>query len=89
MNEQIKELMKQAGTDSSGKWMGVEHAEKFAELIVQECLDTIQRGIDNFGSHDPKIVDGGQYALFYTYRNIQSRFGMGPYQDQEHLGVEE
>ena len=89
MNERINELMKQAGTDSSGKWMGVEHAEKFAELIVQECLDTIQRGIDNFGSHDPKIVDGGQYALFYTYRNIQSKFGMGPYQDQEHLGVEE
>jgi len=37
MNERIKELMKQAGTDSSGKWLGVEHAEKFAELIVQEC----------------------------------------------------
>jgi hypothetical protein len=29
--------MKQAGTDTSGKWMGVEHAEKFAELIVREC----------------------------------------------------
>ena len=37
MNERIKELMKQAGTDSSGKWMGLEHAEKFAELIVKEC----------------------------------------------------
>jgi len=37
MNERIKELMKQAGTDSSGKWMGLEHAEKFAELIVWEC----------------------------------------------------
>ena len=37
MNERIKELMKQAGTDSSGKWMGLEHAEKFAELIVREC----------------------------------------------------
>ena len=33
----IKELMKKAGTDTSGKWMGVEHAEKFAELIVREC----------------------------------------------------
>ena len=44
MNERIKELMKQAGTDSSGKWMGVEHAEKFAELIVQECA---------------KVADGG------------------------------
>lgn len=37
MNERIKELMQQAGTDSSGKWMGVEHVEKFAELIIWEC----------------------------------------------------
>lgn len=41
MNEQIQELMAQAGTDSSGKWMGVEHAEKFAKLIVKECIDKI------------------------------------------------
>jgi hypothetical protein len=37
MNDRIKELMQQAGTDTSGKWMGVDHAEKFAELIVREC----------------------------------------------------
>ena len=41
MNERIKELMKVAGTDSSGKWMGVEHATKFAELIVQECIHAL------------------------------------------------
>jgi len=45
MNERIKELMTQAGTDSSGKWMGVEHAEKFAELIVQECATVIERNL--------------------------------------------
>jgi len=99
MNERIKELQRLAfdavwnldndpvGPGTHFQPNGFE--QKFAELIVQECLDTIQRGIDNFGSYDPKIVDGGQYALFYTYRNIQSRFGMGPYQDQEHFGVEE
>ena len=38
MNERIKELMQKAGTDSSGKWMGVEHATEFAELIVKECI---------------------------------------------------
>lgn len=38
MNKQIKELMIQAGTDSSGKWMGVNHASKFAELIIQQCI---------------------------------------------------
>ena len=92
MNERIKELALQAGYTKDmfgvGHW-DMPECKKFAELIVAECLDTIQRGIDNFGSADPKIVDGGQYALFYTYRNIQSRFSMGPYQDQEHLGVEE
>jgi len=39
MNEQFKQLMQQAGTDTSGKWMGVDHAEKFAELIVRECAE--------------------------------------------------
>jgi hypothetical protein len=37
MNQRIKELIKQVGTDVSGKWMGVDNAEKFAELIVREC----------------------------------------------------
>jgi hypothetical protein len=38
MNERIQELMLLAGTDTSGKWMGVEHAERFAESIVRECI---------------------------------------------------
>jgi len=41
MNDQIKQLFEQAGTDVSGKWMSVDNAEKFAELIVQECIDII------------------------------------------------
>ena len=44
MNEQIRELVKQAGTDSSGKWMGMDHAEKFAELIVFECTKAVMDG---------------------------------------------
>jgi hypothetical protein len=30
--------MSQAGTDTSGKWMSVDNAEKFAELIIRECM---------------------------------------------------
>jgi len=41
MKEKIKELMSQAGTDISGKWMSVDNAEKFAELIVRECIDIL------------------------------------------------
>lgn len=35
MNERIKQLMQQAGTDTSGKWMSVDNAEKFAMLVIQ------------------------------------------------------
>ena len=50
--------MTQAGTDSSGKWMGVEHAEKFAELIVAECIGIAQdrAAFDGFPPNDVNIV---------------------------------
>ena len=41
MNEQYKELIKQAGTDISGKWISIDNAEKFAELIVKECMSNL------------------------------------------------
>jgi hypothetical protein len=50
MNERIRLLMTQAGTDTSGKWMGIDHAEKFAELIVQECLKIAKNREDEFES---------------------------------------
>ena len=34
MNQRIQELMRQAGTDTSGKWMSVDNAEKFAQLVI-------------------------------------------------------
>jgi hypothetical protein len=37
MNERIKELIKEVGTDVSGKWMNIDNTEKLAELIVKEC----------------------------------------------------
>lgn len=36
MNEQIQKLMQQAGTDTSGKWMSVDNAEKFAMLVIEQ-----------------------------------------------------
>ena len=52
MKEKVKELMKQAGTDTSGKWMSVDNAEKFAELIVRECAQIADDGFasSNFGN---------------------------------------
>jgi hypothetical protein len=35
MNTKVQELMLKAGTDTSGKWMSVDNAEKFAMLVIQ------------------------------------------------------
>ena len=35
MNKKIQDLMQQAGTDTSGKWMSIDNAEKFAMLVIQ------------------------------------------------------
>jgi hypothetical protein len=37
MRGQIETLMKQAGTDTSGKWISVDNAKKLVELVVKEC----------------------------------------------------
>ena len=48
MNERIKELMKEANKDVPlGKdfWLGLEQfSEKFAELIVRECMNVLDPG---------------------------------------------
>ena len=68
MNERIQELMKQAGTDTSGKWMGVEHAEKFAELIVAECVSIAH----------PQLKDVGEWAagMRLVQKRIKEHFGV-------------
>jgi hypothetical protein len=44
MSERIRELIKQVGTDVSGKWMNVDNAEKLAELIVLKCAEIADKG---------------------------------------------
>ena len=36
MNEKLQEIIKQVGTDVSGKWISVDNAEKFAQLLISE-----------------------------------------------------
>jgi hypothetical protein len=67
MNELIQQLMKQVGTDTSGKWMGVEHAEKFAELIVRQCADVC----DLYG-----MPDGTSETAIILSAAIKRKFGV-------------
>ena len=70
--------MKQAGTDTSGKWMGVEHADKFAELIVGECMKVV---ID--GRFSDTECEGNSHRISYN----NGRYGASS-DIKKHFGVE-
>jgi hypothetical protein len=59
MNQRIRELIDQAGTDVSGKWISLDNAEKFAELIILEC-DRYARGTWEHG----ELLGGDLKRLF-------------------------
>jgi hypothetical protein len=71
MSERIRELIKQVGTDVSGKWVGVANSEKLAELIVQECILTIQMGITRDGHNTEKY----QRSIKHI-KEIREHFGV-------------
>ena len=71
MSERIKDLIKQVGTDVSGKWVGVANSEKLAELIVQECILTIQMGITRDGHNTEKY----QRSIKHI-KEIRKHFGV-------------
>jgi len=82
MNERIKELVKQATTIEEHKW-GVSYdnfdKEKFAELIVQECVgitdDLVNRNVDGSWTSNELYTDYNG-ALFEVKRRIQEHFGV-------------
>ena len=80
MNTQIKELVKKSGTDSSGKWMSIDNAEKFAELIVKECINKIE-------THQIPVGNSaaGEMACEWTYAALKEIKD----EIKEHFGVEE
>lgn len=43
MNERIQELVCRVGTDTSGKWISVDNAEKFAMLVIQAYNEELRQ----------------------------------------------
>ena len=73
MNERIRELIKQATECYSNGQERIFDKEKFAELIVAECILTIQMGITRDGHNTEKYLR--------SVKHIK--------QIREHFGVEE
>lgn len=84
MNERIQELAVQADAYA---WEQIDEganfdeqpqyfAEKFAELIVRECMDIAKRTGENFGSANSDVLEGGRGGAFCVYQNIKNTFGV-------------
>ena len=41
METKLHNLVKQVGTDVSGKWIAVDKIDQLANLIVQECMHNL------------------------------------------------
>ena len=76
MNERIKELVKQATTIEEHKW-GVSYdnfdKEKFAELIVKECIGCCEQVISD---PVPKSVDTWLNGGSQCIDQIKQHFGV-------------
>ena len=71
MNERIKELVLLAGTDTSGKWMSMDHAEKFAEAIVRECMNAV---CDPRTTYLESMTESS--AMYTARERIRKHFGV-------------
>ena len=76
MNKRIQEIVRQSITDTSGKWLSVDNAEKLAELIVRECCQYLTNEAERlYGLRH----DDGDLLAEKCYDNIQGL--------KQHFGV--
>ena len=74
MNERIRELAEQAGmniVDDKFSTYG-KFAEKFAELIVRECMEIVEKQLGG-GNGDGVEWDR---AIDFTYEDMKKHFGV-------------
>lgn len=70
MNEHIKELMIQAGTDSSGKWLGIDNVEKLTELIAKQCMDIIVQNREYASQHKWPATELANVCLYEIHKTF-------------------
>lgn len=74
MNERMRQLEKQADQYERklGKGIGISRDERFAELIIKECLEVIEK---QFGGGNGDGVEWDR-AVEFTYNDVKQHFGV-------------
>jgi hypothetical protein len=75
MNERIRELAHEAGLPTYNPEGIPTKLEKFAELIVKECIGKVTKVSDSIKEFDPDNVDGIDLCDLITY-HIKKHFGV-------------
>lgn len=76
MNKRIKKLAEQAGCSIDGMGYGEGNVEKFAELIVRECMSQIEEVKQlKVGHAGPEYNQGFDDGMFVAIRTIEEHFG--------------
>ena len=70
MKQLIQALMAQAGTDTSGKWMSVDHVEQFAELVVCQMLEVTDAHTEVFQT------DRDRALIEHIKQSVKQHFGV-------------
>jgi hypothetical protein len=83
MNERIRELAEQAGITTNldtdffekdiNKWVDY-YSEKFAELIVRECIDTLDQMPVYYKNENDREIE--RNTISDCIRAIEQRFGI-------------
>jgi len=75
MMNKIEALIKQAGTDSSGKWVSIEQAQRLAELIIAECYIAVESTAKD---HVYTTFDDGQFkaTIIKSKDAVKQHFGV-------------
>jgi hypothetical protein len=75
MNERIKELAEQRGFTGYNYFLSSQELEKFAELIVRECLGDLKEriAIRYQGSEKDRDI---AYGMEIVYLDIVDKFGV-------------
>jgi len=76
MNDKIKQFALQADIIASSENDIAPPMEKFAQLIIAECLDAVHSTYSDFGSAYPEKLAADRGGLHYGYITIQDRFGL-------------
>jgi hypothetical protein len=66
MSERIRELIKQVGTDVSGKWVGIDNTKMLAELIVQECIE-----VADHANVNGKSIIGERIKQYFGFETVE------------------